>query len=221
VRNVMHNVIYSPFKLHRGGSGDVALHNTVVKCGDALGIYPGIAWNRSFFRNNLFIGGQGGGTYGGFGNGTGWSDDAGHTALEWNAGLQLAWPLFTGGAVRRGMARTAAAERAALAAVRTTELQIEEQVDRALARVTQAHARAASLATAVLRFAEVARIDKLSLDAGSGTQTDYLRAEADLLEARAGLVDARNGEMAARAELARVAGILDRRWVESTLENHP
>lgn len=71
VRNVMFNVIYSPFKLHRGSVGDVALHNTVVKTGDALAIYSGVAWQRSYFRNNLFLGGSGGGTYGGFGNGTG------------------------------------------------------------------------------------------------------------------------------------------------------
>jgi cysteine-rich repeat protein len=71
VRNVMFNVIYSPFKLHRGGSGDVALHNTVVKSGDALGIYSGVPWHRAYFRNNLFLGGTGGGTYGGYGNGTG------------------------------------------------------------------------------------------------------------------------------------------------------
>ena len=71
VRNVMFNVIYSPYKLHRGGSGDVALHNTVVKTGDALAIYSGVPWHRAFFRNNLFLGGTGGGTYGGYGNGTG------------------------------------------------------------------------------------------------------------------------------------------------------
>lgn len=71
VRNVMFNVIYSPFKLHRGSVGDVALHNTVVKTGDALGIYSGVPWQRAYFRNNLFIGGTGFGTYGGFGNGSG------------------------------------------------------------------------------------------------------------------------------------------------------
>jgi cysteine-rich repeat protein len=71
VRNVMFNVIYSPFKLHRGGSGDVALHNTVVKSGDALAVYASVPWSRAFFRNNLFLGGQGGGTYGGYENGDG------------------------------------------------------------------------------------------------------------------------------------------------------
>jgi len=71
IRNVMYNVVYSPFKLHRGSIGDVALHNTVVKSGDAFAVYASDPWARALFRNNLFIGGTGGGTYGGFGNGSG------------------------------------------------------------------------------------------------------------------------------------------------------
>ncbi|MFZ5442482.1 MAG: DUF4215 domain-containing protein [Myxococcota bacterium] len=71
VRNVMQNIIYSPFKLHRGSVGDVALHNTDLKCGDAFAVYAGVAWSRAWFRNNLFLGGQGGGSYGGFDNGSG------------------------------------------------------------------------------------------------------------------------------------------------------
>jgi hypothetical protein len=71
IRNAMYNCVYSPFKLYRGSIGDVVYHNTAVKCGDALGIYAGATWSRAIFRNNLFIGGQGGGTFGGYGNGVG------------------------------------------------------------------------------------------------------------------------------------------------------
>jgi hypothetical protein len=71
IRNVMYNIIYSPFKLYRGSSGDVAFHNTVVKCGDAVMIVPGRTVSWAYFRNNLLIGGEGGGTYGGYGNGSG------------------------------------------------------------------------------------------------------------------------------------------------------
>ena len=71
IRNVMYNVLYSPFKFHNGTVGDVVFHNTVVKCGDGWGCYAGETWSRAFVRNNLFIGGTGGGTYGGYGNGTG------------------------------------------------------------------------------------------------------------------------------------------------------
>jgi MYXO-CTERM domain-containing protein len=71
LRNVMYNVLYSPFKFHNGTVGDVVLHNTIVKCGDAYGCYAGETWSRAFFRNNIFIGGAGGGTFGGYANGTG------------------------------------------------------------------------------------------------------------------------------------------------------
>lgn len=70
VRNVAYNVPHVAFKLYRGSSGDVLLHNTIVKAGDAFGLYPGVAVSRLFTRNNLFLGGFPG-TYNGFGNGTG------------------------------------------------------------------------------------------------------------------------------------------------------
>ncbi len=71
IRNVMYNVIYSPFKLHRGSVGDVALHNSVVKCGDAMPVFTDDVWSAAWFRNNLFIGGTGGDDYGGYSNGDG------------------------------------------------------------------------------------------------------------------------------------------------------
>ncbi len=70
VRNVLFNVAHVAFKLYRGSSGDVVLHNTVVKQGDAFGAYPGVPITALFARNNLFLGGAPG-TYGGYGNGEG------------------------------------------------------------------------------------------------------------------------------------------------------
>ena len=70
MRNAMYNVVYSAFKLHNRSIGDVVLHNTVVKSGDALGIYAGAPIQRALFHNNLFIGGPGG-TYGGYNSGPG------------------------------------------------------------------------------------------------------------------------------------------------------
>ena len=101
------------------------------------------------------------------------------------------------------------------------ELEVIEDVDRGLARLEQSHARVQSLATAVARGTEVARIERLSLAAGAGTQTDYLRAEADLQDARAAYAEARHGEMAARAALARLTGVLDPAWITRTLEDRP
>jgi outer membrane protein TolC len=59
------------------------------------------------------------------------------------------------------------------------------------------------------------------LESGAGTQTDYLNAEADLLTARGGYIEARYDEIAGRAELARVTGVLDLAWIEQNLEPEP
>ena len=71
IRNVMFSTVFQAFKPHRGSLGDIWLHNTVVKAGDAMGVYAGRAWGRTLFRNNLLIGGTGGGTYNGFDSGSG------------------------------------------------------------------------------------------------------------------------------------------------------
>ena len=71
------------------------------------------------------------------------------------------------------------------------------------------------------RFTEVVRIEKLLLSSGSGTETDYLNAEADLLGARANLARASHAEIAARAELARAGGQLDAAWIDRALEVRP
>ena len=70
VRNVAYNVAYVPFKLYRGSAGDVLLHNTVVKGGDAFGLSPGTPVYRLTTRNNLFVGGPGG-RWGRYGSGSG------------------------------------------------------------------------------------------------------------------------------------------------------
>jgi hypothetical protein len=70
IRNSLYSVILSAFKLQRGSIGDVVWHNTVVKNGDALGIYTTDVFARQQFRNNLFLGGPGG-EYGGWSSGSG------------------------------------------------------------------------------------------------------------------------------------------------------
>ena len=104
---------------------------------------------------------------------------------------------------------------------RQAEFALEQSVDRALGTLRQAHARVAALATAAAQFDEVVRIRRLSLQTGSGTQTDYLDAETDLLRARASLVEARHAEIAARVELARVAGELTPEWLAAALDTAP
>lgn len=70
VRNAQYNLILSAFKLQRGSVGDVLLHNTTVKNGDAFGIYTTDEFSRLRARNNVFLGGPGG-DYGGWSSGSG------------------------------------------------------------------------------------------------------------------------------------------------------
>ncbi|HEX5716606.1 MAG TPA: TolC family protein [Thermoanaerobaculia bacterium] len=156
------------------------------------------------------------------GNYNEWTSSHGSFTGEWNAGFQLTVPLFDFGATRSRIARAEAAHRATQEQVRIAEIQVREEVDRAAAAFEEAEARIASLGKAVERYVEVVRVQKLLLDEGAGTQTDYLNAEADLLAARASLADARHAAILARVDLARAAGRLTPAWLRETLrENIP
>ena len=145
----------------------------------------------------------------------------GNFLAEWNVGLQFTYPVFAGGAVSRAIARSDAERRAAAEHVRLVELQVAHSVDRARSALQESRARVASLETAADRYAEVVRIEVLRLDAGVGTQSDYLNAEADLLTAQAALVEARHREIAARVHLTQTTGELEAEWLAKNLELAP
>lgn len=58
MHNVMFNLTYSAFKLHRYSMGDVIMHNTVVKAGDGFGNYTSEPFDHALVTHNLFIGGK-------------------------------------------------------------------------------------------------------------------------------------------------------------------
>lgn len=70
LRNVLYNVVFQAFKLQRSSIGDVGLHNTIIKSGDAFSVNTTDVFSRAWFRNNLFLGGPGG-TYNGYDSGPG------------------------------------------------------------------------------------------------------------------------------------------------------
>ncbi len=146
---------------------------------------------------------------------------AGDFTAEWQVGVALSYPLFTGGGRRSAVRRAAADGRAAAEQLRGAGLNVQQGVDQALAALRQAHARVAALQSAVDQSAEVARIERLSLEVGAGTQTDYLAAEANLLSSRAGLIEARHAEISASVELARIMGELSPAWLARTVESVP
>lgn len=143
---------------------------------------------------------------------------AGEYVTEWQAGLRVSWPLFTGGARTAAIRRADADLRVAEEELRQVELALAAAADAAGAALAEARARSRALAAAVAQWEEVARIEALSLDAGSGVQPDYLRAEAALFQARAGHARARYDEILALVGRARAQGTLDRGWMDLALE---
>jgi hypothetical protein len=90
IRNVMYNLTYVPFKLHRFSKGDVILHNTTVKVGDGMACFANQPFDFAYFRNNLSIGGPSGGTrWGGYGGGNGLAANfvapGTHTSFDYDA----------------------------------------------------------------------------------------------------------------------------------------
>ena len=146
------------------------------------------------------------------------SSDAGNVSSLWNVGVAVSWPLFTGAERSNAVGRARALAQVAREELRLAELQVAEDVDRALNAALETRALVEALSRAVQHQSEVVRIEQLSLEAGAGTQTDYLRAEANLSRARSLLVEAQNAEIAARVELARVVGELTSGWLDLNLE---
>ncbi|MBU6303545.1 MAG: right-handed parallel beta-helix repeat-containing protein [Verrucomicrobia bacterium] len=97
-RNVMYNIILSPFKLHRFSQGDVITDNTVVKAGDALGIQTSEPFDHVVITRNLFIGGPppAGATFGGYRPGRGRAVDVQtfgeHCVIDGNAYAVIGGP---------------------------------------------------------------------------------------------------------------------------------
>jgi len=149
------------------------------------------------------------------------SNLTGRYLAEWQVGLALSYPLFTGGGRPSAIGRAEATARAAQQQAQLAQLTALQQYDEARAGVDEARARAVALDAAVQQSAEVARITQLARDVGEGTQTDYLIAESNLFRARSSLVQARHAVISARVELARVLGELSRTWIASSLEPLP
>jgi outer membrane protein TolC len=140
--------------------------------------------------------------------------------LEWRAGIEVAWPIFTGArgaAVRRAGADVSAAR----AELDAAQLRAAQEVDEASTAVVADDARVAALSAAVTQWEEVARIQSLALEAGAGEQRDLLRAQAGLFQARAGLALASQDVVTSRLRLARVEGVLSRDWIDESMEISP
>lgn len=140
---------------------------------------------------------------------------------DWNAGVQVVVPIWDGGQTGRRVARATAQRDTATAVLAQSELDAREAVDRAWNSLADSGARAGALARAADRLVEVARVQKLLLEVGSGTQVDYLAAEAELAATRASATEARTAALLSQVELARLTGELSPDWFRRTLEAAP
>jgi outer membrane protein len=136
---------------------------------------------------------------------------------EWSLGAQISFPLFTGGSVSSRIGKAAAQTRAAQDRVLAQEIEVENALENALTSVRESESRVRSLERLVAGAEEVARIERLRLQAGMSAEADYLGAEADLLEARANLIRARYGGVGARLQVGLVTGRLTVEWIQETL----
>ncbi len=146
---------------------------------------------------------------------------AGDFVTEWQAGLQVNWPVFTGGATSAAVRRARADLEAAEQDVRAEELAQSAALTEAGARIAEAEARTVALTNSVAQWDEVARIEALALEAGAGVQSEWLRAQAALFQARASLSAARADRIVALVRRARAAGALDQNWMHTALEMGP
>lgn len=140
---------------------------------------------------------------------TDYSSGDGRLTGEWQAGVRAGYALFSGGAKGASQRRADAELLAARADQEAVERRVHRAIDVALAEARSAAARVEALASAVAQSAEVSRIERLALDAGAGTQSDWIRAEADLLAVRTAQIAARQALVRARVGLARLSGSLD------------
>jgi outer membrane protein len=142
----------------------------------------------------------------------------GDYVTEWNAGLKISWPFFTGGARTAAIRRAEADLRVAEEDLAQVRLSVAADLDGAEAAWQEALVRNEALTASVTQWEEVTRVEALSLANGAGLQQDFLRAQAALFQARAGNARARFDMILALVGRARAQGVLDRGWMATALE---
>ena len=143
---------------------------------------------------------------------------SGGHVTEWQTGIRLSWPVFTGGSRAASIRRADTELRVAESEMATILLAVDAEADAAESRVLEADERAAALESSIAQWEEVACIEALALEAGAGVQSDLLRAQAGLFRARTGHAQASYEAVLARIDLGRAQGVLSREWLNRSLE---
>jgi cobalt-zinc-cadmium efflux system outer membrane protein len=140
---------------------------------------------------------------------------------EWQAGIALSFPAFTGGARGAAIDRARATARGAEAELEVARLRQASAIDRERASLVAAIANGAALRERSEALFEVMNIAFLAYDEGAGTQRERNDASADAYEARAALADAVAEQVRAAVELGRARGVLTPGWISRTLKPAP
>jgi outer membrane protein TolC len=136
-------------------------------------------------------------------------------STEWLAGVQIEYPIFSGGATGHAIERARAELREAEAELAEVRRVHAEGALEAGAARSEALARAAALEDRVSALEELVRVERLALEEGAGVQRDFLDAAGSFAEARAGLGQARRAALLAEVRLARLTGVLGPEWLEA------
>lgn len=129
---------------------------------------------------------------------------------NYNLALQARWNLFDGGAVNAQIAQREREKEIAEAQFAQNRNQVRFEVEQAYSNLQANLANIATTAQAVAQAEEALRLAILRFQAGVGTQTDRISAEAALTQARANRVTAIIGYNLALAQLQRAVSNIAR-----------
>ncbi len=136
------------------------------------------------------------------------SDDLDDEYHGWKAGVQTSWNLFNGFQTKGRVQQAESA--ASLVRIQRAKqrLDIEVEVRRAHANLTEAHALVSASIQVVTQAEESYRLARARADAGSATQLDVLDSQVALTEARTNKIQALFDYNLALAEMERALGEL-------------
>ena len=140
---------------------------------------------------------------------------------EWQAGVALLFPAFTGGARGADIDRARATARAANSALELARLRQASAIDREWAALVAAIATTEALRQRVDALFDVYQIAELALQEGAGTQKEMIDAGADYYDALAALAESTAEQVRAMVELGRARGILTIDWISRLLRSAP
>lgn len=128
-------------------------------------------------------------------------------ADNWNTGLSVTVPLYTGGKARAGREAAAAAREASAFAAVSVQHMLTLETARTFIGIQKSRAMTEAAGAGVAAFDSNLEVSRRRLAAGTALETDVLDLEVGLAQAREDLARARNANALARQALASLLGM--------------